>query len=292
MKSFNDTLGEYIEIINRALFRYIPKTKAGYSYICEAMKYSLEAGGKRIRPVLVLEFCRLCGGDVKAALPFACAVEYIHTYSLIHDDLPCMDDDDLRRGRPSSHIKFGEANALLAGDALLTLAFGVLCEAENEAAVCRTVKILAKRAGVLGMIGGQYLDLAGEGKALATAELEELDGLKTCALISAACELGCIVAGANEKELAAAKEFAYNLGMAFQITDDILDATGSTEDLGKPAGSDAGKGKSTYFGVLGEFAARKKAEMFTRRALEALGSFKGDTDFLAGLTKKLIDRKF
>jgi len=142
--NFEEKSAAYIKMIDEALMRYIPKTQAKYSYICEAMRYSLEAGGKRIRPALVLEFCRLCGGDAEAALPFACAIEYIHTYSLIHDDLPCMDDDDLRRGQPSSHIKFGEANALLAGDALLTLAFGVLSEAENEAAVRRAVKIRPK----------------------------------------------------------------------------------------------------------------------------------------------------
>jgi geranylgeranyl diphosphate synthase type II len=203
-----------------------------------------------------------------------------------------MDDDDLRRGRPSSHIKFGEANALLAGDAMLTLAFGVLSEAESETAVCRAVKILAERAGVLGMIGGQYLDLAGENNTLSINELEELDSLKTCALISAACELGCAAASAGEEDFARAAEFAYNLGMAFQITDDILDATGSTEDMGKPVGSDADNSKSTYFTVLGEAAAREKAEMYTRKTLKVLEGFKGDTSFLAELTRRLIDRRY
>ncbi len=287
-------LNDYIAAIEKALIDYLPITDRKFSYICEAMRYSLEAGGKRVRPVLTLEFCKLCGAEPMLALGFACAVEYIHTYSLIHDDLPCMDDDDMRRGKPSSHIKFGEANALLSGDALLTHAFSILsCEKNGvsaEAAV-KACRKLAEYSGVCGMIGGQYLDLYSEGRQITAEEICELDLLKTCALIRAACELGCIAADASGEEIAAAGEFADNLGLAFQLVDDILDVTSTPEKLGKPTGSDEEKNKSTYLSMFGMEKAVKQVEMYTDKALSALYTFRGDTEFLRYLTVKLLNRE-
>ena len=205
---------------------------ARYADLTEAMEYSLLAGGKRIRPVLTLECCRLCGGDPEAALNFACGVEMIHTYSLIHDDLPAMDDDDLRRGRPTNHKVYGEATAILAGDGLLTAAFQALAGAKLPAErVVEAVACLAKEAGPEGMVGGQALDMAGEGRALTRKELELLQSLKTGALISAAAELGCIAAGGTAEQRAAVRTYAQCLGRAFQIQDDILDVTGTAEEL-------------------------------------------------------------
>ncbi|MBR6634942.1 MAG: polyprenyl synthetase family protein, partial [Clostridia bacterium] len=190
------------------------------------MLYSLKNGGKRVRPMLVLEFCRVCGGDVQAALPFACAVEMIHTYSLIHDDLPCMDDDDFRRGMPSCHKQYGEATALLAGDGLLTLAFSVLSKAALSAErKIEAVKVLADCAGHLGMIGGQTMDLAHEGQKITLDQLRKTDALKTGRLIRCACALGCIAAGADEEMHKAAEKYADSIGLAFQIVDDLLDIT-------------------------------------------------------------------
>lgn len=239
----------------------------------DAMLYSLMAGGKRIRPILLLETCRMCGGSVEAALPFACAVEMIHTYSLIHDDLPCMDDDDLRRGKPTNHKVFGEATAVLAGDALLTAAFEVMLEHGGtlpptlvlEAAAC-----LGKAAGSRGMVGGQVLDMAGEGRSLTAEELGELYGLKTGALITAAAEMGCILAGGDGETRRAVRLYAQKIGLAFQIRDDILDVLGEEEALGKQTGSDVRKDKSTYVTQFGPEAAAQLVETLTREALLAL----------------------
>ena len=237
----------YLPLVQDALGEYLPETDGEEAFMNDVMAYSLRNGGKRIRPVLTLEFCRLCGKAPESALAFACAVEYIHTYSLIHDDLPCMDNDDMRRGQPSSHIRFGEANALLGGDALLTRAFGILAAADlPPALIVRAVDALADAAGVCGMIGGQYLDLDGEGKPLTADQLQTIDRLKTGALIRCACVLGCIAADADYEQIDAAERFAENLGMAFQITDDILDVTADAQTLGKPVGSDVKNNKNIY----------------------------------------------
>jgi geranylgeranyl diphosphate synthase type II len=208
------------------------------------------AGGKRVRPALTLEFCRLFGGDPKNALPFAAAVEMIHTFSLIHDDLPCMDDDDFRRGRPTCHKAFGEATALLAGDALLTRAFGVAAsnQAVAPALVCEAVATLSRAAGAFGMIGGQVMDLAGEKTVLTEEKLLKLHRNKTGALISASALLGCLAAGyaADSKEATLAVQYAAGIGLAFQIVDDVLDATSDAQTVGKSVGSDAERGKTTF----------------------------------------------
>ena len=215
---FNNILNNDISIIERRLTDLLPECKDGQDEVVQAMRYSLSNGGKRIRPVLCLEFAKLCGADRYSALDFACAVEYMHTYSLIHDDLPCMDDDDMRRGKPSCHKQFSEATALLAGDALLTHAFQIISDSElddsKKAAAC---SLLAQNGGALGMIGGQVLDLKYESEAPDIRQILSVHRLKTGALISAACLLGCIAAGAGEDRIAAASAFAYHLGTAFQI---------------------------------------------------------------------------
>ncbi len=256
----------------------------------EAMEYSLLAGGKRIRPVLTLETCRLCGGEAEAALPFACAVEMIHTYSLIHDDLPAMDNDDLRRGRPTSHVVYGEATAILAGDALLTAAFEQLVRADLPASqIVEGVKCLAHAAGSAGMVGGQALDMAGEGRALSREELELLQSLKTGALISAAAELGCIAAGGTGEQRAQVRTYAQALGRAFQVRDDMLDVISSQNELGKPVGSDRTNEKSTFVSALGLEGCAALVDKLTQEGIDALSGF-ADPAFHIWLARQLASR--
>ncbi len=279
----------YLDEINSALKEYLP---AADDVVSQAMRYSVENGGKRIRPALLLEFCRVCGGDYKKAVPFACALEMIHTYSLIHDDLPCMDNDDFRRGKPSCHIAFGEEYALLAGDALLTLAFETAMKSNLSAEITvRAAKELAKAAGVMGMVGGQVLDLQNEGKKVGVSDLQKTDELKTGELIRAACVLGCVCAGADDKKIAAAEKYAHDIGIAFQIVDDILDVTSDEETLGKPIGSDEENQKSTYVSLLGIEKSRKTAEELTLNAQKALDAFDGDVSSLKDFAEKLKNRK-
>ena len=279
----------YLDEINSALKEYLP---AADDVVSQAMRYSVENGGKRIRPALLLEFCRVCGGDYKKAVPFACALEMIHTYSLIHDDLPCMDNDDFRRGKPSCHIAFGEEYALLAGDALLTLAFETAMKSNLSAEITvKAAKELAKAAGVMGMVGGQVLDLQIEGKKVGVSDLQKTDELKTGELIRAACVLGCVCAGADDKKIAAAEKYAHDIGIAFQIVDDILDVTSDEETLGKPIGSDEENQKSTYVSLLGIEKSRKTAEELTLNAQKALDAFDGDVTSLKDFAEKLKNRK-
>ncbi|MBQ7637538.1 MAG: polyprenyl synthetase family protein [Clostridia bacterium] len=264
----NDLLSAEIE---ETIKSCLPETCELTAGVNEMMLYSLESGGKRVRPALCLMFCAAAGGEAENAMYFASAVEYIHTYSLIHDDLPCMDNDDFRRGKPSSHKKFGEANALLAGDALLTRAFGILAKAAKEGKVgaegcLRAVKELSRLAGAQGMVGGQDIDLMFEKKEASGEVLFTMDALKTGALIEAACVLGCIAAGANDQRIAAAREFAENLGLAFQITDDILEYNDENN-------SDVLNGKATYVSVFGMEKARALASEFTEKAVRALDEF-------------------
>ena len=276
-------------MINDALEEYLPKSG---DIVSEAMKYSVRNGGKRIRPMLTLEFCKACGTEPEKALPFACAVEMIHTYSLIHDDLPCMDDDDYRRGKPSCHIAFGEANALLAGDALLTLAFETAVKADIAAEnVVRAVKELSYSAGILGMVGGQVLDLQNENKALTLSELEQIHNLKTGELIRVACVLGCVAAGADEEKIKAAEAYAKGIGLTFQIVDDILDVTSDAETLGKPIGSDAENQKTTYVSLFGIEKSKEVAAELTRKAKAALAVYDENTEALSLLADNLLIRK-
>ena len=288
---------QYLPGIEEKLHALLPEKKGWLAEnLQEAMRYSVFAGGKRIRAVLVLEFCRACGGDPAVALPFACAIEMIHTYSLIHDDLPCMDDDDLRRGKPSNHKVFGEDIALLAGDALLTKAFEVMLsvvgkDAEEEIRFRRAASVLAQAAGSEGMVGGQVLALNSEGKNVPLEVLRELDEGKTIALIRAACRMGCILAGASEKMLTAADQYGYNIGLAFQIVDDILDIIGDTALLGKKIGSDAQNEKSTYVSLLGIDKAQQMADQLTDEACAALECFGAEGEALQALGRFLAVRK-
>lgn len=264
-----------------------------YQSLYDAMRYSLLAGGKRIRPVLVLETCRMCGGDPEEALPFACAIEMIHTYSLIHDDLPCMDDDDYRRGRLTSHKVYGEATAVLAGDALLTAAFGLMLAPEQERLGLRAMTaagVLARAAGEDGMVAGQILDLAGEGKQLSLEGIEAIDVRKTGALLMAACEMGCVLAGGTEEQRSSVRDYARHLGLAFQMRDDMLDVIGDQQKLGKATGMDAVHEKSTYVSLLGLEGCARKVKECTQAAKAALEGF-GDNDFLLWLADELAGRE-
>lgn len=284
------TQEEYISLINDALDKLVPLCGDERDSVAQAMRYSLKNGGKRVRPMLLLEFFRLCGGDVPCALPLACALEMIHTYSLIHDDLPCMDDDDFRRGKPSCHKQFGEATALLAGDGLLTLAFSVASKAPiSPERLVSCLTLLADCAGYLGMIGGQTMDLQHEGKTIDAELLCSTDRLKTGQLICAACKLGCLAAGAGEAELKCAEQYAENIGLAFQIVDDLLDLVGTAEELGKPIGSDVGNEKSTYPALLGMEQSRQLVNDLTENAVAALDIFENGS-FLADYAKKLASR--
>lgn len=269
----------------------------------EAMRYSLLAGGKRIRPILTMKFCEAAGGALEEALDFGCGVEMLHTYSLIHDDLPCMDNDDLRRGMPTSHKKFGESVAILAGDALQAAAFQTVLSVKGEwrhggrTAVILAAKILAEAAGESGMCGGQYWDTAGDGQPRTAEDLTDINNKKTGALLRAACMMGvCASMGRREVDescMDAAWHYATNLGLAFQIRDDVLDAVSTAEELGKPVGSDAANQKATYVNLLGVEACEALVQDYTVRAKEALdsGRWLGDTAFLRELADSLAARR-
>ena len=293
MKELNELILEsYSDLIDSRLEVLLEGQEKPVDELLDAMRYSTMIGGKRIRPVLVLEFCRVCGGDPDQALALACALEMIHTSSLIHDDLPCMDNDDMRRGKPSCHKEFGENTALLAGDALEAYAFDVAAEADLPAErVVEALQLLAKATGPYGMLGGQIMDLANEGREDVDAKrLAATHRKKTGALIRAACVLGCIAAGADDTLKGAADEYGAALGMAFQICDDILDVTGNELLLGKPVGSDEAEEKTTYVSLLGLDGAREEAEKYTEDAFEALRKF-DETDFLQDLTEWLLNRE-
>ncbi len=280
------------EAVERALKAALPAPEpdSPSAPVAEAMRYSLLAGGKRVRPMLTLAFCALCGEDWHSALPFACGVEMVHTYSLIHDDLPCMDDDSLRRGRPTCHKVYGEAIALLAGDGLLTQAFETVLAFPDPVKAAAAAKCLAGLAGYQGMVGGQCVDLSAGGQEVTIGLLKEMDQGKTVALIDAACRMGCIAAGAGEAQLAAASRYAQGVGMAFQIRDDILDVLGDAETLGKNTGMDAARDKRNYVSLLGVETAQELVESYTGQAVDALGIFPQDQSFLAELAQALANR--
>ena len=290
----NQTFDRYLSLVEEALRQALPQPEESSptAPVEEAMAYSLFVGGKRIRPVLALGFCQLCGGAPEQALSFACAVEMVHTYSLIHDDLPCMDDDDMRRGKPTNHKVYGEAMALLAGDGLLTKAFETALSFAGPAEdAVRGARILAQCAGAAGMVGGQCIDLDSEGKDVGLSLLREMDQGKTVALISAACQMGCVAAGAGEAQLESARRYAEGVGMAFQIRDDILDVLGDAATLGKNVGMDSARDKRNYVSLLGVEEAQRLVEQFTAQAEQALESFPGDTAFLKELARSLATRE-
>lgn len=279
--------------INNALISYLNNYNTKYKdKLIDSVKYSLLADGKRVRPKLCLEFAKICGGTEKDAIPFACAVEMIHAYSLIHDDMPCMDDDKLRRGKPTNHIVFGEDIALIAGDALLNMAYETLLSSDlDPVKVVSAGRVLSNMSGVNGMLGGQCIDLSSEGKVISEDELFEMDMGKTVAIIKAAAVMGVISAGGSEAELKSAEEYAINLGMAFQIRDDILDVIGDEEVVGKNLNSDVEMEKCNYVTVLGIEKAQKLVDDYTEKALENLSVFSGDITFLHDLAIKMQNRK-
>ena len=260
------------------------------SELFDAMEYSLLAGGKRLRPIFVLDFCRMCGGDWRMAAPFAAAMEMIHTYSLIHDDLPCMDNDDFRRGRPTNHKVYGETMAILAGDALLTDAFMLASSAQlpDPAQMGLAIGVLAQDAGSLGMVGGQVLDIRSETRELTEQEVIAIQSRKTGALINGACVLGVIAGGGDEKKIEAAAAFAGALGLAFQIRDDMLDVIGTQEEMGKGVGTD--ETKNTFVKLYGLEKCEELVRKYTDAAIEALGVFE-DNGYMTDLAKSLTDRR-
>jgi geranylgeranyl diphosphate synthase type II len=287
----NERYEQYKARIEEGLKAYFGDRR-GFPFdgLLDAMDYSLMAGGKRIRPVLVLEFCRAAGGDPASALPVACAVEMLHTYSLIHDDLPCMDNDELRRGRPTNHVVYGECTATLAGDALQAEAFGTILRAPLPAETrASCAEMLADAAGVDGICGGQYLDMLGEGKSLTEDELTEIHSRKTGSMIVAACRMGAAVGGADMEQLDAAARYGAALGLAFQIRDDMLDEIATEAELGKPIGSDRAEGKTTFMTLYGRARCQDMVERLTEAAKTAACTFP-DPEFLAALADKMACR--
>ena len=294
-KQLKEILTDGKSLIEQRLKEYMSLIADENDPVKKAMEYSLMIGGKRLRPILTLQFCKACGVSEERAVPFACAVEMIHTYSLIHDDLPCMDNDDLRRGKPSCHIAFGEENALLAGDGLLNLAFetvsgrfgDIIMPAENQ---IKAIGYLSSCSGIDGMIGGQTLDLMSENKSISLQQLIRIHSLKTGAMIRSACVLGAIVAGADKKTVECAEIYGNNIGLAFQIIDDILDITGDEKALGKPVGSDRENKKSTFPTLLGIKTSREYAQELTQSAKEVLSAFE-NAEFLSSLADYLLHRE-
>ena len=286
---YQEKYARYLAVIEKYL-EDLFVTDAPYGKLQEAMRYSLLAGGKRIRPVLTVAFCRLAGGEWEKAVPLGCALELIHTYSLIHDDLPCMDNDDLRRGKPTNHKVYGETLATLAGDALQPEAYRLIAQAPSLTAEqkIRAVETLALASGGDGMVAGQVLDL--EGGCSSIREVEMLHSLKTGAMIVGAAKLGCIAGGADEVLTEAACRYAAHIGMAFQIQDDLLDVIGTTEEFGKPVGSDREEEKTTFVDLLGVEGCGKAVEEHTAAACGALKGFDG-SEFLIELAQQLARRR-
>lgn len=290
----NKLMTDYRQKTDTAIDLFFPQCNKEYSAVIEAARYSLTLGGKRIRPIIMLLFAKLCGGKEAEILPFAVALEMIHTYSLIHDDLPCMDNDDMRRGKPSCHKAFGEDTALLAGDALLTYAFEVASKTKGASKdnVIKAIGVLAKNAGYAGMIGGQVIDLAIENTPCDIETIKEMYLLKTGELLCAAAEIGCILAGADGEKISAARRYAQNVGLAFQIIDDILDNIGDEKLLGKPVGSDQKNNKTTFVSKYGIEECRNIAARLTETAKEALNTFEGDKTNIVALTNYLLERNY
>lgn len=291
--NFQTRYEAYLHTLEHALAEYFGTAKRGAAFdgLLEAMDYSLMAGGKRVRPVLVLEFNRICGGGEAAALPVACAVEMLHTYSLIHDDLPCMDNDTLRRGKPTNHVVFGAGTATLAGDALQAEAFGSILRSDLPAerrAACAAA--LADAAGVDGICGGQFMDMTGDARGLTEETLSELQARKTGSLLAAACRMGVLAAGGTAEQEDAAARYGAALGAAFQIRDDMLDELSTEAELGKPIGSDKTAGKTTFLTLYGAEKCADMVEKLTFHACETARELP-DADFLCALAKSLATRK-
>lgn len=291
---FKQQLNQKVNEIENIIYGYLPKEEGLQKTVIEAMNYSVKAGGKRLRPLLMMESYKLCGGTGKVVEPFMTALEMIHTYSLVHDDLPALDNDEYRRGKKTTHAVYGETMGILAGDALLNYAFEVASTAfdiEFNPNVAKALKVLATKAGIYGMIGGQIADIESEGKKAPIETVEFIHRLKTGALIEGAMKIGAILAGASDEDANKMESIGSDVGYAFQIQDDILDVTGTTEVLGKPAGSDDKNEKSTYVSIKGLDIAKQDVEFLSGRAIETLKSFDGDYSFLSELIDMLINRQ-
>ena len=281
--------------VEQIVTSFLPKEEGYQKTILEAMNYSVSAGGKRLRPMLMLETYRMFGGTSKVIEPFMAAIEMIHTYSLIHDDLPAMDNDEYRRGRKTTHVVYGEAMAILAGDALLNYAFETAASAfvldEGNPAIGKAFMILASKAGVYGMIGGQVVDVESEGKEIDADTLKFIHIHKTSALLESAMLIGAVLAGASEQQQRTVELAARELGLAFQIRDDILDVTGNTDELGKPVGSDEKNHKNTYVALEGLEKAKEDVKRYSESAIDRLKSLPARNEFLYELIEELIDRR-
>lgn len=294
--NFKEICSEKVKEIEGILTKYLPETTGLQSRIMEAMEYSLMAGGKRLRPMLMLETYRIFGGEGEAIQPFMAAQEMIHTYSLVHDDLPAMDNDEYRRGRKTTHIVYGEDMGILAGDALLNYAFETAVKAfeiapQQSGAIGRALKILSEKAGIYGMIGGQVVDVQSSGKVISREVLDFIYELKTGALIESSMMIGAVLAGASDEEVSKVEKIAKRVGMAFQIQDDVLDVTSTAEILGKPILSDEKNEKTTYVTILGLEGAQKEVKRLSDEALALLFELPGEKDYLETLIRELIHRE-
>ena len=295
LQEFKQEIETKKKFIDSCLDEYMRDIGTYPELIHDAMRYAVFNGGKRLRPILVLEGAAVTGGNEDKLIPAACAMEMIHTYSLVHDDLPAMDDDDFRRGKPTCHKVYGEANAILTGDALLTIAFAILSrtseiEGVNPYNLLKLIEVIAEAAGSKGMIGGQVIDLESEGKKIDYPTLKTMHALKTGELFRASVMAGAILNGADQGQLEALSEFAYNFGLAFQITDDILDVRGNEELIGKAVGSDEKNGKTTYPSLFGLDRSIELAEESVSKCLESLGIFGREADFLRKLAYYVLHR--
>ena len=293
--NFKEEQKEKVEKIEAILREYLPEANGYQSVIMEAMEYSLMAGGKRLRPMLMMETYRLFGGETEVIYPFMAAMEMIHTYSLVHDDLPAMDNDEYRRGRKTTHIVYGEDMGILAGDALLNYAFETACKAfeqfpEESLRIGQAMRVLARKAGIYGMIGGQVVDVKESGHQIDDEVLDFIFRLKTGALIESAMMIGAILAGASKEDVRSMQKVAGKIGMAFQIQDDILDVIGDSRELGKATGSDAQNHKQTYVTLHGLEESGREVERLTGEAVAILDSFSGEHEFLKELLLHLVHR--
>lgn len=294
--NFKEQLIEKVQKIEEVLREYLPEANGYQKVIMEAMEYSVMAGGKRLRPMLMQETYRLFGGEEKVIEPFMAAIEMIHTYSLVHDDLPAMDNDEYRRGRKTTHVVYGEAMGILAGDALLNYAFETAAKAfsmypEKSLEIGKALQVLSQKAGIYGMIGGQVVDVESVGQSLSKEVLDFIYELKTSALIECSMMVGAILAGASDEDVRDVEKIAKGVGIAFQIQDDILDVTSTVEVLGKPIHSDEKNEKTTYVTLVGLSAAKAYVESISMEAIELLHRFEAKDSFLEELLKSLIDRK-
>lgn len=293
---FKQCLKEKASFVEKVLKEYMPKEEGYQKTVIEAMNYSLSAGGKRLRPILTLEACKIVGGNEDEAIPFAIAIEMIHTYSLIHDDLPALDNDDLRRGRPTNHKVYGEAMGILAGDALLNYAFEVMLAGsinkENPEKYLKAINEIAKGAGIYGMIGGQVVDVESENKQIKKEKLDYIHMNKTAAMMVGCMRAGATIGGANSEQMEEITKYAKNIGLSFQIVDDILDIVGDEAKLGKKVGSDIENHKSTYPSLLGLDKSKEIAHNLIDEAKKSIEKLSDDVDFLKGLAEYIIDREY